>query len=120
MGRRPPVCSHLDNAARVSGSPNHGSAFPDSVTDWLLDIEVSAGLDRRDGHERVPMVRCGYYDNPRALALEHLSIVLVSLWLIARELFDLLSSGVQLIFVDVTHGNNARLARLDRGPQDVH
>src|SRR5262249_36394307 len=120
MRRRAPVRSHLDNAAVVPRGTNHSAAFLDSVTDGLLNIDVGARLDRGDGHQRMPVVRRRYYDDLRALALEHFSIILVSLRLVAGELFDLGRSGVQLVLVDVTHRNNTRLARLNRRAQNVH
>src|SRR5215468_6045527 len=120
MRRDAPVRSHLDNTAVVSRGVNHRAAFFDSVADGLLDIDMSARLDCRDSHERMPVVGCRYYDDLGALALEHLSIILVSFWLVAGELFYLGSGRVQLVLVDVAHRDNARLACPDRGPQDVH
>src|SRR5262249_34668760 len=106
MRRRAPVRSHLDDAVVVSRGTNHRAAFLDSVADGLFDVDVSARLDRGDSHQRMPVVRRRYYDDLGALALEHFSIILVSLRLVAGELFDFGSSGVQLVLVDVAHRNN--------------
>src|SRR5262249_16865116 len=120
MRRRAPVCSHLNYAAVVSGRANHSPAFVDSVTNGLLDVDVGSGFDSGNCDKWVPVVRCRHDDDLGALALEHLSIVFVSFRLVATELLDLSSGGVQLVLVDVTHRNNTRLSGLNRGPENVH
>ena len=63
-------------AAVFFGCFHRLAAFPHIVRERLLDVNVFAGLQRHDRHDRVLVIRRRDDDGINAFALEHLPVIL--------------------------------------------
>src|SRR5262249_53261190 len=87
-GHAAAVGAGLTDAVVPAGRLDDPPALADVVADRLLDVNVLAGLDGPDGHERVPVVRRGDADDVDALVVEQLAEVLLELGGVALRLLD--------------------------------
>src|SRR2546422_745692 len=71
----------LADALVDASGPDDSRTLRDRQRGWLLDIDVQAGVQRRNRRWRVPMIWRGDQHQIQLLALEHLAIVAVPLGL---------------------------------------
>ena len=82
----------LDDALVLARRRQHRLAFADVDADRLLDVDVAAGLGRRDHRQRVPVIGRGDQRDVDVLLIEQLLIVLVG----ARPLLRQLALGAHV------------------------
>src|SRR5262249_32063295 len=78
----------LADAVVLAGRLDDAPALADVMADRLLDVDVLAGLDGPDGHQRVPVVGRGDADDVDAIVVEQLAEVLLELRGVALRLLD--------------------------------
>jgi hypothetical protein len=115
----PPVQAHLHGALGGAGGVQHRPALADRVPGRLLDEDVRARLQRRDGDQRVPVVRGGNDDDFGFFLVEQLAEVLVLVRLVAGFVLDVLGGGLQDISIHVAQSDHFGLACRDGFVEDV-
>ena len=113
------VGTNLNEALGIAGSPEHGRAFAQGVTDGFFYVDVGAGLERSDDGKGVPVVWRGDDADLGFFFGEHLAVVAVVIWPIARELCDFGGCCGHGALVDIANACNFRLTRFHRAAEDV-
>jgi len=114
------TCADLDDPVCGASGLYHSAAFLDGVADRFFHVNVGAGPNGGDSNQRMPVIGGAHNDNLRLLPLKKLTIVFVFPGLIAAELFYFRCGRIQLVGVNVAHGNDSAFARLKSCPGDVH
>src|SRR5215469_18498571 len=90
-------------------------AFEPVMRARFLDVYVLSRLARPNGHERVPVIRCGDRDRIDVLVFEQLTDIEVALRSRASILLNFIKSAIENVFIDVAqrrnfHSGNTRKA----------
>src|SRR5262245_21119771 len=73
------LAAGLQNASRFAHGFGQAFAFINGEREWFFAVDILAGLDGSEVHQRVPVIRRGVDDHVNVLVLEQLAEVVVNL-----------------------------------------
>jgi hypothetical protein len=73
--RRPFVAAALDNPVVLLRCADDPPSFGDGIGQWLLAVDVRAGVEGGDGGQRVPVIGCGDGDGVEIAAADEVEVI---------------------------------------------
>ena len=110
---------HLHHLAGLFSRFHHRFAFLNSVRERFLDIDVLAGLERRQEHGIVQMLGRGDDHGVDARVLQQIEVILVRLRRVAAHGLDTVFGARHMRCIGVAHGSYLRQV-LAPGVKPVH